>query len=187
VAGQTQAIGGISQIANYAASAIPGVGDILSQAIGVLSKIARLIFKGADPTQIVSSMIEQVYECAAVNMEWLSIKAQMLPAHLTVSALQALLAGAEQGEQDAEAAGKVSQQACRRALANVSAMINRELNTWQGSYCLTPTTPVNLQAARQWYATNNYGPPGYYAWSVQQAAALTDAFVQALPQGVVLQ
>jgi hypothetical protein len=174
-------------------SVVPGagiVGSAIAKAIGVLGSI----FKGADPTQVVTSEIEQVYEICAdyicrlggvgtPNADNFGGVLNMLPASLVAQALSALIQGATQAELKALAIGKASQQAVNRGITNLTMVIQAELSGYQHYRPEEPNVPVSIAAAHTTYLQ---APGGWYRNSVTIAGQLCDAFLAQLPQGVIL-
>lgn len=205
-AAQAQATGSILQATTAAASAIPIVGSTLETAISGLGKIVASLFKGADPTQVASAEIQQAYDILGLNLCTLggavtdpvthitqSWGPKMLPQQLLIDAMEAVMQGCQQAELYAEQTGKVDVSVYRRSLSNIQADMQSYINAVQSGqgYAAECTLPVGLSAARALYfstllPSSLIGPGHWYAWSVTQGQALTDQFVQLLPQGVIL-
>ena len=177
--------------AAQAAAFVPGVGSIISSAISALGKIAASIFKGADPTQVASAEIQQVYDLVGLNLANLG-KGKMLPQSLLLQAMEAIQTACAQAETDAVQAGKVDAAVYNRSKLNIQADLQLDITavSTDPSYSVEPTMPVNLiQARANYWTTENPGMIGgghYYAWSANVANQITDAFIEALPQGAVL-
>jgi hypothetical protein len=189
------------------ASVIPVVGGTIAGILKSLSSLAQALFKGADPTQVASAEIQQAYDILGLNLQALGGALidpvthdgtfggpKMLPQQLLIDACQAVTAGCEAAEAAAEATGKVDVSVYRRSLANIQTDMSNYSNAASAcpGYAAPCNTPVSLAAARALYFStllpaNLVGPGHWYAWSVQQGQALTDQFVQLLPQGVILE
>jgi hypothetical protein len=205
-AAQAQATSSVMQAATAGASAIPVVGSTIATVLSSLRGLVSSIFKGADPTQVASAEIQQVYDVLALNLCSLGGAVidpkshiatawgpKMLPQSLLVDAINATIQGCDQAEAQAEATGKVDVQTYQRSLNNIQTDMTLYAQAVQANqgYAQPCTIPVNLVTARQLYfstllPSSLIGGGGWYPWSVQTGQSLTDQFVQLLPQGVIL-
>jgi len=197
----------IIQAATVGSAFIPVVGPIISGILAALTSIARLFFKGADPTQVASAEVQQAYDILCLNLctlggcifdpqsrQCVGWGPKILPQQLLEDAINAAVQGCEQAELDAEQSGKVDVSVYRRSLSNIQADMNSFANGVQSNpgFATPADTAVSLPAAQAVYfsrllPSGLIGPGHWYAWSVQQGESMTNQFVNLLPQGSILQ
>lgn len=145
----------------------------MAAALAALTSILKSLFRGADPRQVPASQIEQAFEAAADNLYAIA-QAGMITVPQAVAGMQAFL---EQGIAY-EAKANLGEASVKGA-ANMTKVIKDEIKV---AHALPPIAPValDLSKARTLYKSGG----NWYAASLQTAAQLTDAYLEALPTGL---
>jgi len=152
------------------AAAVPIIGWIAGPVMILLGKI----FHGADPRQVPASQIEQAFEAASNNLNYVA-KAGMISRDEAVAGMRVFL---QKGDEFYKENEKTLGKAGPAGKANMHKVIEAEIAGLRDVATMR-TRSLDLLAAQTLY--EKPGKAGWYKESLEAAARLADSYLASLP------